>query len=139
MNPLEAATLCKLAKAACPQQAIDEYTPDAWFPLLDDLRFEDAKDALFAVVKRQPFVAPAEIRAEVRRIRHDRIITYGPLPEPPVDADESGKYAFELRDMIRRIGNGELIRGPEPEPIEGHAERLAELTKGAFQEVPDAD
>ena len=73
MTRPEAVTLCRLAKASCPQQAFDEYTPDAWFELLRDLRFEDCKDALFAVVRESPFVAPAEIRAHIKRVRSDRL------------------------------------------------------------------
>ena len=137
MNPLEAATLCKLAKAACPQQAIDEYTPDAWFPLLEDLRFEDAKDALFAVVKRQPFVAPAEIRAAVKQIRGDRISAFGPLPNPPRDVEENpALYGPWVGEMYRLIGNGDLVAGsPIPPDLEAQA-KVAELIAGAFQEMP---
>lgn len=106
MTPLEATTLCRLAKAACPQQAFDEYTPDAWHEILSDLRFEDAKDALFAVTREQPFVAPAEIRAAVKRIRADRIRTFGPFDPPP----EIENYNRWLGEMRRRIADGEITR-----------------------------
>lgn len=52
-------------RACCPQQAIDAYTPDAWHDLLGDLDVMDCRRAVAAIVKRQPFVAPAEIRAEL--------------------------------------------------------------------------
>ena len=34
MTPTESVTLCRLAAAACPQQAIDEWTPDIWHELM---------------------------------------------------------------------------------------------------------
>lgn len=111
MNATEAAMLCRFAKAACPQQKIDEYTPDVWLDLLGDLRFDDAKTALLAVAAKQPFVAPAEIRAEVRRIRSKRIADAEASIVPPAEladrptADTCAWLAAEKR----RIGDGELV------------------------------
>jgi hypothetical protein len=139
VTPLEAASLCKLAKSACPQQAIDEYTPDIWHPLLKDLRFEDARDGLIEVVKRQPFVAPAEIRAAAKRIRDDRISAFGPLPNPPAEVEEDPNlYSPWMGELLRRIGDGELVAEPTPPPDLEQQERIAELVSGAFQEVPRA-
>lgn len=61
--------LTRYVKACCPQQAIDEYTADAWHDLLEDVTFDEAKQAVIAVARRQPFVAPAEIISEVRFTR----------------------------------------------------------------------
>lgn len=61
--------LARFVKACCPQQAIDEYTPDAWHELLGHLELADCREAAVMVARRQPFVAPAEIIAEVAR-RH---------------------------------------------------------------------
>ena len=66
MTHAETVLLTRYVKACCPQQAIDRYTPDAWHDLLGDLAPEDCRAAVVTVAKRQPFVAPAEIRAEVR-------------------------------------------------------------------------
>jgi len=111
MTPLEATTLCRLAKAMCPQQAVDEFTPDAWHLLLDDLRFEDAKAALVAVCRVQPFVAPAEIRAEVKRIRSKRIKEFGPYDVPSgLDSREYGEF---LRATNQRIADGEIESAAE--------------------------
>lgn len=82
MNAQEAATLCRAAKSVCPQQKFDEYTPDFWHPLLEDISFEDAKRALIEVAKRQPFVSPAEIRSEVARTRK-RMVAAIPAVDPP--------------------------------------------------------
>lgn len=65
MNAKEAIALCRMVKSICPAQKFDEFTPDFWHPLLADISFDDAKDAVIGVAKRQPFIAPAEIRAQV--------------------------------------------------------------------------
>lgn len=105
MNAQEAALLCRYVRACCPQQAIDEYTPAAWADLLGDVRLEDAKEAVKAVAMRQPFVAPAEIRAEVKRIRAKRIADHPPLiPPPGLDDAEERRW---LAGATKRIGDGE--------------------------------
>ena len=43
MTPTEIVGLVRLVKALCPSQAIDEYTPDAWHLVLDDITVADAK------------------------------------------------------------------------------------------------
>lgn len=107
MNANEALLLCRYVRACCPQQAIDEYTPTAWADLLGDIRLEDAKEATRRVASKQPFVAPAEIRAEVRRIRSKRISDHPPLTPPP-DLSELEQRQWR-RQAVRRIGDGERI------------------------------
>lgn len=131
MSHMQAVLLCRYAKAACPQQAFDEYTPDAWADLLEDVRFEDAQLALKALVKRQPFVAPAEIRAEVTRIRNKRIGDFGIIPEPPPEiAATPETYHHWFRNTMRAIGDGAVTRDTfEPAAIEsgGTPEQKAAL------------
>lgn len=67
MTPQESLVLVRYVKACCPQQAIDEFTPEAWHDLLGDLELADCRRAVTTVARRQPFVAPSEIRAEVSR------------------------------------------------------------------------
>lgn len=67
MTHEETVLLTRYVKACCPQQAIDKYTPVAWHDLLGHLGIDDCRAAVAAVASRQPFVAPAEIIAEVRR------------------------------------------------------------------------
>ncbi len=107
MNHAESLTLCRYVKAGCPQQAFDEYTPDAWHDLLSDLRFVDCKDAAKAITQRQPFCSPSEIRAEVRRTRADRIAKAEYSFVPP---DDLGDYGQWLGEMRRRAGDGEFER-----------------------------
>lgn len=105
MNHQEAAVLCRVVAAYCPQQHFDEFTANAWHDLLGDLRFVDAKQAAADVAKRQPFVAPAEIRTKVHEIRDQRIRS-APIIDPPPDLDEVG-YRRWLGESRRRIADGE--------------------------------
>jgi len=107
MTPEEAVILTAYVKACCPQQAIGEFTPDAWHDLLGDLSLADCREAVVAVAKRQPFVAPAEIRAEVRRIRDERLEAT-PIPAPPAELlDDDDAYKRHLRESAKRIADGE--------------------------------
>jgi hypothetical protein len=135
MTRPEAVTLCRLAKAACPQQAFDEYTPDAWFELLSDLLFEDCKAALFAVAKTQPFVSPSEIRAAVRRVRYDRLDKFGPIPAPP-----DGSVMSEIEwgnQMIKRIADGELTREQWDADQPALTKRDMRVIEGTFRTVDE--
>lgn len=132
MTSEETVILVRYVKACCPQQQIDAYTPDAWHDLLGDLHLTDARHAVAAVARRQPFVAPAEIRAEVRRIREDRIGPAGPglPPVPPAaDPDDTRGYLQALRQQQTGIADGHTPRDailaapadPEGNP---HARRI---------------
>jgi hypothetical protein len=106
MRPDETVLLTAYVKACCPQQAIGEYTPDAWHDLLGDLRLEDCRAAVAEVAKRQPFVAPAEIRAEVARVRQERL-RENPVPAPPPELlDNPEAYKAYLRRSAKRIADG---------------------------------
>lgn len=109
MTPTETTLLCRYVKACCPQQAVDDFTPDAWHDLLGDLPLDDCRAAVVAVARRQPFVAPAEIREEVRRIRSERIGPDGPgmsEPVPAADPDDVAGYLAALREQRARAGDG---------------------------------
>ena len=125
MTPTETVLLTRYVKACCPASQIDEYTPDAWHDLLGDLLLADCREAVAAVAKRQPFVAPAEIRTEVRRIRADRI-SRNPLPAPPPElADDPERYQRAVQQGIQRIADGRNLHraiGGAPLPGEPPAE-----------------
>jgi len=117
VTPSEAVALTRYVKACCPQQQIDDYTPDAWFDLLGDLSMADCHEAVKVVGKRQPFIAPAEIRAEVRRVRNDRL-SREITPVPPREvADEPGRYRSELNAEVRKIADGLSIPKAICEPV----------------------
>ena len=137
MTPLEATALCRFTKAVCPQQAIDEYTPDAWHPLLEDIRFEDAKAAVINAGKKKPFISPAEIRAEVKMIREDRIRAYGALPAPPADlADNAVEYMAHRAELLRAIADGEA-QAPERVPADPEVQaQVLRAIEGTFPDMP---
>jgi hypothetical protein len=109
MTPQETLTLTRYVKAACPQQAMDRYTPDAWHDLLGDLLFADCREAARNVGKRQPFIAPSEIRAEVREIRAERVRNAGDLEArvPRELADKPLEYRDWLQRTTQAIADGE--------------------------------
>lgn len=135
MNQQEAIALCRVARACCPQQAFDQYTPDAWGELLGDLMFEDAKAGLLEVAKRQPFVAPAEIRAEVRRIRRQRLDAAPPLvPPDELDPDDEVAYRRWLANARRSAASGiPSMTSPAMEP----PKRDMRAIEGTFRSVSD--
>lgn len=109
MTPQEAVALCRFTAACCPSQKFDEYTPDAWGLLLDTVRFDDAKDAVVTVARKQPWVSPAEIIAEVRKMRAKRIDEYGPITPPAdLDPDDTVAYVAWWRDVQQKIADGDL-------------------------------
>ena len=117
MTPSETVMLTRYVAACCPQQQIDDYTPDAWYDLLGDLDMADCRAAVREVGKRQPFIAPAEIRAEVRRIRNDRLTRELPPAIPPELADEPGRYKAALEAGVRKIADGLAIPKAICEPV----------------------
>lgn len=134
MNAAEAIMLVRFIKAACPQQAIDELTPDAWLMLLEPYRFEDCKQAAVDLARAQPFVAPAEIIARVKAIRAKHIQDYGPFDPPEGITD----YRQWLYDTRRAIADGRLT--PPTRELENKPERarVDQTIEPAFQRIPES-
>lgn len=65
MNREQTVKLTRTVKALCPHQAIDEYTPDAWYVVLRHLDLADCMEAVAAINGRQPFIAPSDIVKEI--------------------------------------------------------------------------
>ena len=139
MTPSEAVMLTRYVRACCPQQAIDEYTADAWHDLLGDLDLAACRDAVAAVARTKPFVAPAEIRAAVTSARRDRLAVI-PVPAPdPETAADPVRYRHHLAAEIRRIADGRSVRRalaadrPEsrpPQAAESYLARFRALASG---------
>jgi hypothetical protein len=55
-------TLTKYVHAACPHQAIDDYTPDAWHDIIGDLSLAECRAAVAAMANDVRFIAPCDIR-----------------------------------------------------------------------------
>lgn len=137
MNMQEAIALCRYTQACCPQQRLDQYTPDAWLDLLGDLTYADCKTAVANVAKRAPFVAPAEIRTEVAHIHRDRIdeaILTG-APEDPAD------YLAWLKRTRRLVAEGRQSDLPqiEPDKHQVSADFIRQLRARSRQETPGKD
>ena len=110
MTPKEAVLLTRSVQACCPQQHIDEYTSDAWYDVLGDLTLADCKAAVAEVTRHQPFIAPSEIRAEVRRVRDARIDAADIPPPPPERTSDPAAYTAALHASRVAAADG---RDPE--------------------------
>lgn len=132
MTPTEAVKLTRLVRAICPQQQFDEYTADAWGDLLADLRLEDCTLAVRQLGQQQVFIAPAEIRAAVRKIRTERI-DRTPLPDPDPDMTPVQTIAW-LRQMRRAIADGTYQPPPQ---FERKPRDMAQL-EGTVKTVEEA-
>ena len=111
MTPPETVLLTEYVRACCPQQAIGEYTSDAWYDLLGDLPLADCKAAVAEIAKRQAFVAASDIRAEVKEARHQRIKDAGGIPAPPPELlDDPAAYGAALQAAATALADG---RDPE--------------------------
>lgn len=150
MNSTEALALLRKVIALCPSQAMDEYTPEAWAEVLDDIRWEDANQALINIGKadldldKRRYIEPGHIRGEVRRIRARRLSVYGPIEPPPTpwpaDANPWGDDLFGvahnmieeryMAEMRVKVANGELAPGETiPVPVVSDEEINAKLKK----------
>lgn len=112
MIATESLALTRFVRAACPQQKFDEYTPDAWHELLADLEFADCKTAAVELARRQPFVSPAEIRAEVRRARAERC--RADMTDPAYELNDVAGGLAAIRERRRALGDGERFDAPAP-------------------------
>lgn len=65
MTPRETGLLLAYVAGACPQQKMNELTPEAWHDILGNLEYEECRRAARAVAARQPFIAACEIIQEV--------------------------------------------------------------------------
>lgn len=105
MNEQEIAVLLRMVKALCPAQRFDEYTPDAWALVLDEVPFADALAALKPLALEQPFIAPTDIAKHVKRIRSERI---GRLPQPVPNPVPGVSERDELLAVRRAIADGRI-------------------------------
>lgn len=138
MSPSEALALCRFVKAACPQQAIDELTPDAWSLLLAKYRFEDCKQAAIDLAQESPFVAPAEIIARVKQIRGKRIAEYGPIDPPPEVVRGEVEWRAWFLEQRTRIADGELKPPPRREIDKDVRKRVDKAIEGTFRDPDEA-
>lgn len=116
MNAQEVTMLGRAVAAICPAQKWDDFTPDAWRELLGDLAYDDARAAVFTLGRAQPFIAPCDIRKEVKRIRAQRLDD-NPMPEPPAELTVA-QYRAWLVATTKEIADGTLVTGPALDALE---------------------
>lgn len=133
MNHQEAVGLCRIVKAVCPHQAIDEATPDMWGPVLAHIRFVDAKEAIVNLARTSPFISPAEIVAEVKRIRAKRLADH-PEPTPPDDLTPVETIEW-LRATRAAIADG---NPPEVLAVDAKPRPVCEALARTFRQPEDA-
>lgn len=101
MTPEEAVLISRLVKAACPSQKFDEYTPDVWAPMLADIDYGAAEKAIVEIGKRQKWIAPSDIIAEVRRASRPAVPYHRPIREvlagidAQIEAERAAAKAIE--------------------------------------------
>lgn len=107
MNVEEATKICWYVKRARPHITLDQQTPAVWADQLSGIRYEDAQDAVRALLAEQHYVDPSDIRRHVRRIRNERLRVHPPVNPPPgLTFQQEQEWR---RGINRRIGDGELI------------------------------
>lgn len=139
MNEAQAAMLLGVCSTFDNRKA-DEAAAKAWSVALRDVRFEDARDAVVAHYQRSAdWVMPAQVIAEVRRIRARRIDAVTLDPPAEVASDTAG-YLRWLRRSRRAVADGweppvealepaqpgrirELVAAASPRAVESGAQR----------------
>ncbi|MFI1714944.1 hypothetical protein [Streptomyces litmocidini] len=108
MLPAETAQLVALVAAMCPSMHLEDTTTDAWHLLLADLDVADVRAAVTRLGRERSRIAAADIRAEVRAIREERLAR-NPLPLPDSDPDDPRRYRAELLDLVTAIASGQRV------------------------------
>lgn len=80
MTREEMVDLIQFITVICPQQKIDRATAIAWYDVIGDLKFTEARNAVIAVKHSQAFVDASDITREARRARQH------PSDKPAADA-----------------------------------------------------
>ncbi|MBL1108022.1 hypothetical protein JK361_26115 [Streptomyces sp. 5-8] len=128
MTEEEAVQIAEYVQAACPAQKFGEYTPDVWGEILAPYDVDEARAAVIAIARRQPFISPAEIVTEVKARREERIelahVVYDGNP-----LETGAESIAARRALLRAAGDG--LTGPSSiSRALGAADRLA-LPPGA--------
>lgn len=136
MNELEAVALARYVRAICPQQKFDEYTADVWYDLLGDYDLDACKQAAVALGRKQPFIAPSEIIAEVSRSRTERLNDFQYEPDP----DETPQqYLANRRAQIAAVAAGHRVPAlPAPARADRPALQLDQVGQLPTQAKPKA-
>lgn len=141
MSPEETIALCRLVKAVCPAQALDQYTPDAWALILRHIDYNDAKQAVIDIASRplEPgksrYIEPGHIIAQVKRIRAQRLADHGPLIPPP-GLDGTTEYLAWIRQASAVVASGGSL--PTPPAVAADPGRSAAVIASIRDALPTA-
>lgn len=122
MNAAEVLQLCRLVKACCPSQVLDEFTPQAWTLILGSYPYEDAKAAVAEIVSaplepgKSRYIEPGHIIGGVKRIRAQRL-EVTPVPPPPTEIESPADQIAWQRKAREQIANGTFVAPEEPKAI----------------------
>lgn len=133
MNAEEALNIVYFVREACPAQKFSEYTPDIWTELLADLTADDARAACVVLAKQQAFIGPHDIRAEVKRIRAERV--RADFTEPEYDGADVLGGLEAIRQHRRVIGDGLGVTSV-PELPKHDVEGLLNRTLARLPKIP---
>jgi hypothetical protein len=111
MKATEAAALLTIA-AAYDNRRPDADQAKAWAMALDDLRFEDCRTVIVEHYRKsRDWLMPVDVIQGVKRLRSDRLLEFGPVPEPQgIDPDDTERYTAAYMALQRSIADGELTR-----------------------------
>lgn len=137
MNSREAVMLVRYVRALCPNQKIDEFTPDAWGDVLADYDLDDCRAACVTLASRQPFIAPAEIITEVRKARRARLENF--IYEPPA-LETTDEFLDNYRRQIAAVASGAVPAPTTAPALTGGPHKSVEKhLAGIGQHIPDGE
>jgi hypothetical protein len=136
VNAAETLSLVRMVRALCPSQKLDEFTPDAWAMVLDDVAYADAQAAVRSIYREQGSdaewvrrIEADDIIRQVKRVRASRCEHAGDLV-PPAGLSQAEEREW-LRRAYRQIAAGQpapaVDRGElKPRTIRALGHRLQE-------------
>lgn len=100
MRHAESVQVVALISQLCPSQRIDEFTADAWHPLLEPFDLADAIAAVYDAAARARYVDVSDVvlGAKARRQLRASVL---PEPVPAADPDDPVAYRDELAAQRR--------------------------------------
>lgn len=129
MNFQETTTLCKAIAVIAPAQRLEPDTPAFWSVILADVNYADARKAIIAIGKRQQFISPSDIIAEVKALRAKRlegVDRLAHLAETPA----------QWREIIAKVADGEMEVPPLAFEDPVAAQAIAAKVRDLFPRPP---
>lgn len=109
MTPEECVLLTAYVEELCPNQKINENTPDAWYDVLYRYPLADCRRAVAAMVNDgKRFIDVAQIAVDTKRIRDGRLENSDLDTQPPGDVDEL-TYRNALRQITAQVADGQPL------------------------------